>query len=154
MLNIEQFRTEIVRPAIDTLGMGGLAAERLVTCTAIAESGLTYLRQHGNGPALGVFQIEPATFWDIYNRYLDGRADLRARLDPLASGQAPLEQLVTNLAFSAAICRLRYWMSPEPLPPADDADAMGAYWKAIYNTPLGAGRAAKFAALYRRHLLA
>jgi hypothetical protein len=69
---------------------------------------------------------------------------------PLMNGEAPVEQLTTNLKFACAIARLRYWMDPHPLPSIHDPAAMGAYWKRVYNTPLGAGNAAKFAALYRR----
>lgn len=153
MLDPTQFRNEVVRPALETMRMHSPAAENLVLCTALAESRLTWLRQHGDGPALGVYQIEPATFWDIYNRYLGTRPKIMECLRPLMNGEEPLRQLVTNLAFATAICRLRYWMDPQPLPAADDAEGMGATWKRVYNTHLGAGDPAHFAAIYRQYVL-
>lgn len=156
MISPHQFRIEVVRPALKQ-GLGSRffseAAEGLVFCTAIAESNLTYLRQHGDGPALGVFQIEPPTFWDIYNRYLGARPEIMKNVQPLMTGEEPLRQLVTNLSFAAAMCRLRYWMDPSPLPAYEDADGMGETWKRVYNTHLGAGRPAHFADLYRKYVL-
>ncbi|WPZ36699.1 hypothetical protein T8K17_11190 [Thalassobaculum sp. OXR-137] len=155
MLNPYQFRTDVVAPAIKALGprFHTPAAEGLVFCTALAESNLTYLRQHGDGPALGLFQVEVATFNDIYRRYLGTRPDITRNLQPLMTGEAPHLQLITNLSFAAAICRLRYWMDPSPLPAYEDADGMGATWKRVYNTELGAGVPAHFADLYRKYVL-
>lgn len=158
MLDPTQFRNEVVRPALKSLGprFYSEAAEGLVLGTQITESNIgsvTHLRQSGNGPALGVFQIEPPTFWDIYNRYLGARPEIMKNLQPLMTGEEPLRQLVTNLSFAAAICRLRYWMDPAPLPTYEDADGMGATWKRVYNTHLGAGDPAHFAAIYRQYVL-
>ena len=45
-------------------------AENLIMGTAAQESGFTYIKQLGGGPALGMFQVEPATAEDILFRYL------------------------------------------------------------------------------------
>ena len=46
-------------------------AENLLMGTAAQESALgEYIRQLGNGPALGIFQMEPETFDDIVRNYL------------------------------------------------------------------------------------
>jgi hypothetical protein len=153
MLDPAQFREEVVRPALVSIGMHSAAAEALVFCTAIQESRLKWLRQHAGGPALGLFQIEPATFQDIYGRYLERKPAIMERLRALETGEPLTRQLISNLSFATAICRLRYWMDRHPLPAIDDADGMGAYWKRVYNTDLGAGRPQEFAALYREHVL-
>jgi hypothetical protein len=41
------------------------------------------------------------------------------------------------------MCRLHYRRVAEPLPAAKDTEAMAAYWKAHYNTPLGKGTVEK-----------
>ncbi len=131
--------------------LGGAASEQLMLGTAIAESRLAAFQQRG-GPALSMFQIEPATFADIYKRYLRSRPGLleavRAFMLP---GLRPLEQLAGNQHFACAIARVKYWMSPRPLPAPGDLDALGAYWKAVYNTSLGAGEASRWASLYRKY---
>jgi hypothetical protein len=50
-----------IRPALNTLEMGGLAVEQLILGTGIQESLLVHRQQLGGGPALGVFQMERAT---------------------------------------------------------------------------------------------
>ena len=62
MIDHAQFREHVVRYALKCTGTWSHAAENLVVGTALAESGLKFLRQKGGGPALGLFQIEPSTF--------------------------------------------------------------------------------------------
>jgi hypothetical protein len=49
----------------------------LLLGTALTESGdMHYLHQLGNGPALGVYQMEPTTHEDIYDNYLKYKKEL------------------------------------------------------------------------------
>jgi len=134
------FHLNVVRPVLDHLDMGGIHAERLVVGTALVESGLKYLKQIG-GPALGVYQIEPATRADIA-RYLHRRQDLHNLVEYFMTSQSQDQQLITNLAFATCMCRIKYWMSPDKMP--DTLEGFATTWKKIYNTPLGAGTEKKF----------
>lgn len=64
MLDPEQFRDYIIKPSLTHIGLWSPAAEQLVLATAMAESNLRYLQQI-NGPALGLYQIEPITHRDM-----------------------------------------------------------------------------------------
>lgn len=158
MIPPKDFLERVIRPTLRHLAeadprLGGRAAEQLMLGTAIAESGLDALVQMGGGPALSFFQIEPATFGDIYGRYLlkPARADLKNAIDALlVPAFGPLEQLDGNPYFACAVARTRYWWVKARLPAAGDIKAMGRYWKANYNTARGAGDAAHFAHLYRQ----
>ena len=97
-----------------------------------------------DGPALGIFQIEPATHADVWANYLAYRENLAGRVASLASEQPRLDQLVWNLAYATAIARLIYYRRPEPLPAADDLAGLARYWKAHFNTALGAGSVEDF----------
>lgn len=152
-LDPHHFRTLVVRPTLQALSLHSEAGENLVWGTAVHESHLTYLHQAGNGPALGLYQIEPATYADLCGHYLKFRPELAAAaVRFLAPEPSPVEQLVANLAYATAICRLLYHRAAPPLPEADDIDGLAAYWKAHYNTPLGKGRAADWAQHYRETL--
>jgi hypothetical protein len=70
MIDPRQFRALIVRPALESINLWSQQAEDLVMGTAAQESRLIYLRQLGNGPALGLFQMEPATHNDIWVNFL------------------------------------------------------------------------------------
>lgn len=151
-LDPRQFRARVIAPVLSHLGMQSAAAETLLLGTALVESGLSALVQGHGGPALGVYQIEPATHDDIWLNFLAHRDILRRRVEDLAGGVPPgapvTEQLVVNLAYATAIARLVYYRRPEPLPPAWDIEALGRYWKAHYNTRLGAGDPAEFVRRY------
>ncbi|MEH6477689.1 MAG: hypothetical protein V7727_18500 [Sneathiella sp.] len=139
-----KFRTLVVRPTLEELGMWSPAAENLVYGTALTESGLAYLQQRGGGPALGLWQMEPATFNDI-RVYLVRRHDLAAKVMPMALEQ-PLQpsEIVYNLKLACAMCRIHYWRVEEKLPAANDLAGLGAYWKRYYNTELGKGEVLDF----------
>jgi hypothetical protein len=135
MLNPQQFTSEIIIPALEVLGLDSKEARALLLGTAIQESRLTYLRQIGGGPALGVFQIEPATHNDLYANFLSYRPEMRDRL--LSLGERQHDSLIYNLRYAAAVARLIYYRAPGQLP--DSLEGQAAYYKKNYNTPLGAG---------------
>ncbi len=147
----------VIRPALEHLGHAGKTAEALVLGTAIQESRLTWLRQLGGGPALGLWQMEPATHDDIYANFLPFRAVLRLKVyDLVAHGGLAVkpvadrhEQLAWNLRYGAAMCRIHYLRAPGALPAADDIEGQAQYWKQHYNTPLGAGTAEEYVAAWR-----
>lgn len=140
-LDPDQFRVEIVKPAISLISGWSLAAENLVLGTAFVESRLRYVRQI-KGPALGLFQMEPATYHDIWENYVSGRTSLATRLQALAGGppgyKPAATNMVGNLPFACAMCRVFYLRLPSALPGAGDALAMANYHKKYYNTYLGA----------------
>lgn len=152
MIDPGQFRSLVIRPTLQALDLSSLAAERLLLGTAIAESGLRHLKQI-RGPALGLYQMEPATHDDLWNSYLFRKPELAALIGGLvcAHGPPPADHLIWNLRYATAMARLLYWRRPEPLPPADDIEANAAYWLAHYNTPQGKGTRAHFLAAVTPH---
>jgi hypothetical protein len=141
-----QLLFDAIRPALDTLGKGGSAAEQLVLGTAIQESLLIHRQQLGGGPALGLFQMEPFTHDDCWNNFLKFRRDLADRVkQTLEPGQEPeAETMRDNDRYAAAMCRVKYVRAPAALPGQDDITAIANYWKQHYNTPLGAGKPEEF----------
>lgn len=153
MLDPTQVRMMVVRPALELTGLWSPDAESLVLRTAVQESQLRALTQAGGGPARGLWQMERPTFSDIFDRFLGIRKDLAAKIKPLVMpGIDPFGQLHANLFLGAAMCRLRYYMDPKPIPPAADIQAQAEFWKRVYNTSAGKGRPEDFVANVRRIL--
>lgn len=153
MLDIDQFRTLIVVPTLVKMELHSRAAENLLMGTAMQESTLRYIKQIGGGPALGIYQMEPATHDDIWKNYLAHRPALAAGVNLFkAAGVSDLEQLVGNLSYATAMCRVHYYRQPDPLPQYDDVAGMAAYWKKHYNTPQGKGTEAEFIERYYANL--
>lgn len=153
MINAAQFRELVVRQTLLELAPEipySIAAENLLMGTAAQESKLSYLQQI-RGPALGVFQMEPTTFRWLWDDWLAKRPILKLKfVDMIPSWRVgmPEREMIGNLYFAAAMCRLRYWVVTEKLPDGDDVRALARYWKAHYNTPAGAGHEDDFVEAY------
>jgi len=154
-MNVPQFREYIVRPVLKYMGMPSLNAEELLIATAVHESvGLEYIRQLGGGPALSLFQIEPATHRDIWKNYIDYRPDLsrlmqRLRFDAFKGQEL---ELMGNLPYATAIARLVYLRARPPLPDKENIKAMAKYWKLYYNSIKGKGRVDDFVNNYHKYV--
>lgn len=150
----KQLREYVVRPVLRHLEERGeiphtLVAEQLLIGTAAQESaGGRYLHQLGGGPAVGIFQMEPATHEDIWQNYLSARPRLAASIEelnlPTFYPGCDAREMAGNLYYAAAMTRIFYRRIPSPLPVAGDINAIARYWKQYYNTRYGRGTAAEF----------
>jgi hypothetical protein len=137
MIDLDQFRDYVIEPTLEDLGMLSTSAVELVLGTALQESHLTYIKQLGEGPALGVCQMEPNTHDDIWENFLKYRNVLSDAVLDIGGPNAP--ELIWNLKYSVAMCRVHYRRVRSPLPQAGDVAGQAQYWKTYYNTELGKG---------------
>ena len=154
MLDPQQFLDYVVKNTTEAIGLDSPAADNLLLGTAAQESRLEYLHQLGGGPAVGVFQMEPATHDDIWTNFLAYRGELAGAIKAIAArinrgAHPPAEEMAWNLSYAAAMARAHYLRVPEPLPDAGDVEALAAYWKQHYNTPAGAGTEEEFVDSYQ-----
>jgi hypothetical protein len=149
-MNPQQFRDHVIRATLQPMGLWSIEAEELLIGTAAHESQLgRYIVQVG-GPALGVFQMEPATYWDIYRTFLAFDRKLLSRIDgivPMTGRTA--EHMITDLRYACVMARLKYYRVAEALPAASDLNGQARYWKQHYNTPKGRGTVWQYVAHYR-----
>lgn len=145
-----QARELIVNPLLQELGLWSQAAEDLLIGTAAQESHFKYIHQLGKGPALGFWQMEPATHEDIWRHYLGIRPiiakKIRLACDLADVDQPDPEVMVYNIRYACAMCRVHYLRSSEPIP--DTLEGQAAYWKTHYNTMHGAGTPEQYIANY------
>ena len=64
-LDARQLPELVIKPALLEIELWSEAAEELVLDTVIVESRLSFIKQLGSGPALGLWQIEPDTHRDV-----------------------------------------------------------------------------------------
>ena len=146
-LDTKQFRLHVVRPVLQRIQLWSPSAENIVMGTALHESHLRYLDQVDKfgrpGPAYGVCQMEGPTHADIYRNFLANRHQLRqsvVRLTSFFTGDFPdATEMVWNLAYAVAMCRVFYRRITQALPPAERPDLLAQYWKRYYNTRAGKG---------------
>lgn len=142
MLNIAQFRSLIVQPALRDLVMYSEDAEELMVFTCAVESlGGTYLQQV-KGPALGIFQMEPATYNDLWQNYIKNKSALfMIMLSNFEAHNMPSEErLIWDLRYAAAMTRIYYFRVQQALPSCKDVNAIWEYYKTYYNTAAGAAQ--------------
>ena len=136
---------KIINWSLNNLDMNSEDASALVYRTGMAESGYRHLSQMGNGPAVGFFQVEPATIDDTWNNYAVYRKPIMAVLKDMGFDPDDSRmRVMSSIALQAAFCRLKYRRDRLAIPPADDIYAQAAYWKRVYNTVLGKGSVEHF----------
>src|ERR1700722_17623196 len=126
MLDAAQFRSLIVKPALLELMLYSEDAIELLMFTCANESnGGTYIKQL-TGPALGIFQMEPNTYNDIWHNYIVNRHDLLLQLQHQfnINGIPDEHQLIYDLRFATVMARIHYARVKEPIPDMHDLDAI------------------------------
>ena len=151
----------IIRPALNGINLGGEAAIQLLAGTCATESAMGSNLIQTSGIALGIFQIEPKTHYDIHNNYLRFHADLADKIYKICGmpwhniGTVPYDdELIYNLRYAVCMARLKYYRNSRNLPGLNDIVAQASYWKDIYNTPSGKGLEAGYLISYDKYLKA
>jgi hypothetical protein len=114
--------------------------------------------------AFGYVQFEVATARDFFinwrrlnqpSQYWDGLSRVWFGTEvPWFMPSAPMLAyfLQHHDQFALAMMRFRYQRVPDSLPPADDIEALAAYWKQFYNTEFGRGLTEEFVSNWNRYL--
>jgi len=138
MFKPDQLREMIIKPALQDLSMYSEGAVDLMMFTCAVESdGGTYFHQL-NGPALGIYQMEPETYNDIWQNYI--KHNSRILMIMLSNfdchGMPSEDRMVYDLRFATAMCRLHYSRHAEIIP--NNTEQIWEYYKKYYNTEKGA----------------
>lgn len=138
---------EIVEYALYRIDAYSDDALALVVRTGMAESGYRALKGHGEGnPAIGFFQIEPATMNDMIDNYIKYRSHYKKNLISLGMNfeKDTIMSVMSNIGVQAALCRIHYRRDKHSIPSWDDLEGQAKYWKRVYNTSLGRGTTKHF----------
>lgn len=158
MMDSAQLREHVIGPVLDHLHLWSRSAENLLLGTAAVESAMGKYIHQINGPAIGIWQMEPTTHNDIWSHFLDGRPEVAVGVKSLAGyrwmgRRVRPEEMAGNLFYACAMTRIHYLRVPEALPDENDVDGMAMYWKQHYNTAAGAGTPEGFVSSYIRYIL-
>ena len=111
-----------------------------------------YRKQLGNGPALGIAQMEPNTFNDIVTNFLSYRPLITLAIKKVCGvTELKADDLETNDTLAICMCRVQYLRFKNPIP--TDLAGYAALWKFRYNTINGAGTIVEFIANYKKYVL-
>ena len=139
MFNITQFRQEIVVNNLSPLNIRSPHIVELLVFTCATESqGGTYVKQI-QGPALGIYQIEPTTFTDVWSNYILRKPDIVNMLS-LHFGicRVPQPQEVICDLRLATIMTAMLYAYRKAIPENSDISTLWNLYKKYYNTSKGA----------------
>jgi hypothetical protein len=144
--NKHQLR-ELIVEVLQDHDLWSETAVELLMLTAAVESNLGTFIKQTRGPALGAFQMEPATHNDIWNNYLSYKREV------LRGGfvRQSEKDLRTDLKYAILMARIHYLRVPERLPTSTSPKDLGKYWKKYYNTHLGKGTVEKAIEKYNKY---
>jgi len=133
------------------------AVELLLMTCAHESNGGEYIKQI-EGPALGIYQMEPATHDDVWNNYLQYRQELSLDVyTALGNTNANADLMIGNMYYATAMARIHYWRVSEALPKRFNYTterkffvALAHYSKTYYNTHLGKAIPEKYLTDYLR----
>jgi len=127
-----------IRMYLEPLKMWSLGAENLLIGTAVQESHLgKWLEQMEDGPAVGIFQMEPRTYKDILKNVVPAFV----KHTGLSKDDFPKNAEILKYDIRLAIISARYYYArfKEKLPHCTDIYGQARYWKKYWNTEKGAG---------------
>lgn len=163
MQNPEHLEEIFIRPVLQEMAqydskLYSESAVALLLGTIAQESlGGYYLKQI-RGPALGIYQIEPATHQSIWENYLKYRPDLKKIVQSFAPARYRIvtghqtqrevtsvdDRALNDPSYATAIARLVYFPAREPLPAEADIEGLGQYWDTHYNKNPSKGFVSEF----------
>lgn len=125
---------QLIRDTLHPVHMWNTDAEELLMGTAAQESHLGRFLFQINGPAIGIFQCEPANHDDIWINYLSFRPYLIDNFDFICGVSEPdLNALRGDLRYQILVARVHYLRIKEKLPSSTDVFAQSFYWDRHYN---------------------
>lgn len=133
-ISVEDLREGIIVPTLQEMKLCSPAAVELLVGTVAHESlGGHYLRQRtqqGIGPAVGIYQMEPATMKDLWENFVRFRGHLREQIPVSHSPVAwpDPSRLVWDLKYATIWARWNYFRAPDPLPDVNDIRGLADYW--------------------------
>lgn len=149
-IDAKQLKLFVIVPTLAKLGLYSDSAVNLLLGTCAQESQMgTYLKQI-NGPALGIYQIEPNTHDDLWDNYLKYRPELAGKV--LGIDSRDNNNLIVNLSYATAIARIQYLRAPDPFPEPNNIEGLARYYKKHYNTYEGKGTVEEFINNYNRYI--
>jgi hypothetical protein len=145
-IRTQDLKEYVIIPALQLMGekYSTDVAVQLLLATAAQESHMGEYLHQLNGPALGVYQMEPATFVDTLTR----ATNIISAIYP----NAPSERLIYDLRYATVIARAKYYLDPHPLPQANDVSGLWEIYKRVWNTNLGAATQQQFMGNYAKYV--
>lgn len=137
-----------VKPKIDSP-----AARQFMLAVAAQESRCgEYFKQLGDGPAQGIWQVEPATLHDLHINYLSYESQLDRHLFALLPMVDITDPMISCPLYNCGVARLCIYRQPCPMPELNDREGMFQVYKTYYNSVRGAATISEWRDNWKRYV--
>ena len=151
-MDYQKAKNLIFTPALKSMDKYSDRALSIALNTCAQESHLGEYDMQVQGPAIGIGQMEPITYDDLWTNYLlrPDKKELREAMEStlvtrsFERDRPTHEVLRNNYFFAVQMTRVAYLRFPEELPEVEDIPGQAAYWKKYYNTKKGKGTEEEF----------
>lgn len=128
----------------------------LILGTAAAESRMGFYNRQVRGPAIGMFQMEPNTAWDILQNYVAYRDIMKDAIKAVTgcsmrSRSGLINELEFNPELQVVMCGIHYRRRKAQLIDREP-ETLAAIWKEKYNTYKGKGTIEHFVHAYNKYI--
>lgn len=134
---LDELRLMVIRPTLKHLRAWSAGMENLLLGTAARESQLGFHLKQGRRHGLGIYQIQPHTHREVWDRYLIDHPALASKVRGLASQrdflQHPHSELATNLRYATAIAWLIYHSAGADHVEENDVATMARLWHQYFH---------------------
>jgi len=151
---------ELIKESLLSVKMHDENIEELLMLTCAVESDMGQnIKQLNGGPAVGLFQMEPATHNDTMDRWLNLKRNeslkglINYYLDWNCGALISYDTMRWNMKYAIIVARLKYKMIKEPIPKKEDVVGLAKYWKKYWNTELGDGTVEKAIEKYNKYVV-
>jgi len=159
-ISASHLREYIIEPVLNYLNLkeDREVAVKLLLGTAAQETNMgLHLKQLKGGVGMGIYQVEPATYNDLFKNVFPRYQLTLAKIERLRGdfkdyGPFDMHPMIGNLYYQTAIARMVYWRWPTPLPENPKLLDLAHYWKTWYNTGEGKGSPMQFVENYRKYV--
>ena len=155
----------LITEVLENINYFSPPAAELLMLTAAQESHCGRYIQQINGPAMGIFQMEPETALDIEINFLHYRPGLMSIVNQYKGGQPTQIAAIGNIPYQIVMARMHYLRSKENIPgvvfpnglggrPYDESILrMAEYYKRVWNTDKGKATVEEAVLNYRKYVL-
>jgi len=160
-INPKQIRNIVIKPLLEDLEQFSQVrysdfSENLLIATAAQETHCGEFLSQENGPARGIYQMEPATAVELVHNFIMPKYPRWQQIFEKNSvfvlqTITAADQLCWNLRFATLMARLFYFRVPDPLPIETTMETLWAYYKPHWNTSLGKATFEEFEANITKH---
>tara|TARA_R100001163_G_C5054938_1_gene191450 strand:+ start:1063 stop:1542 length:480 start_codon:yes stop_codon:yes gene_type:complete len=123
--DLEQY---IIEPALREISMFSKNAVHLLSMTAALESDLGFHLKQVNGPALGIYQMEPDTHDDVWDSVLAFNANKLNRVMGSGCAFSEAKRMIYDLKYATIMARVLYSRFKEVIPDLYETKDMINYY--------------------------